>query len=130
MFTIEQIKAAHSKVKSGADFPNYVQDLKNLGITTYETLVADGKTTYFGQQGFSVETEPVYAKLSVAEISNKTQFINDLRNHQKGNTNYPTFCSDCATSGIEKWVVNMTQMSCTYYDKSSKEMLVEKIPVA
>ncbi|MBG7613444.1 DUF1398 family protein [Polaribacter sp. BAL334] len=130
MFTIEQIKAAHSKVKSGADFPNYVQDLIKLGITSYETLVADGKTTYFGQQGFTVETEPVYAKLSVAEISNKTQFITDLRNHQKGNTNYPTFCSDCATSGIEKWVVNMTQMSCTYYDKSSKEILVEKIPVA
>jgi uncharacterized protein YbcV (DUF1398 family) len=76
-----------------------------------------------------VETEPVYAKLFVADISNKTQFITDLRNHQKGNTNYPTFCNDCATSGIEKWVVNMIQMSCTYYDRSSKEMLVEKIPV-
>ena len=130
MFTIEQIKAAHSKVKSGADFPNYVQDLINLGITSYETLVADGKTTYFGKQGFSVETEPVYAKLSVAENSNKTQFITDLRNHQKGSTNYFTFCNDCAISGIEKWVVNMTQMSCTYYDKFSNEMLVEKIPVA
>lgn len=49
MFAIEQIKTAHSKVKSGADFLNYVQDLIKLGITSYETLVADGKTTYFGQ---------------------------------------------------------------------------------
>jgi hypothetical protein len=39
MFAIEQIKAAHSKVKSGADFLNYVQDLIKLGITSYETLV-------------------------------------------------------------------------------------------
>jgi hypothetical protein len=30
MFTIEQIDQAHSKVKSGADFPKYIQDLKNL----------------------------------------------------------------------------------------------------
>jgi uncharacterized protein YbcV (DUF1398 family) len=43
MFTIEQIKIAHTKVRSGADFPNYIQDLINLGITSYETYVADGK---------------------------------------------------------------------------------------
>lgn len=28
MFTITQIENAHSKVKSGADFPKYIQDLK------------------------------------------------------------------------------------------------------
>ena len=27
MFTIKQIKDAHSKVKSGADFPKYMQDI-------------------------------------------------------------------------------------------------------
>ncbi|MGB4398918.1 MAG: DUF1398 family protein [Daejeonella sp.] len=36
MFTAEQIKAAHSKVKSGADFPAYIQDIKALGVTGYE----------------------------------------------------------------------------------------------
>ena len=30
MFTIAQIKEAHDKVKSGADFPKYIQDLINL----------------------------------------------------------------------------------------------------
>ena len=33
MFTIEQIKNAHAKVKSGADFPTYVQNLIKLGVT-------------------------------------------------------------------------------------------------
>jgi hypothetical protein len=28
MFTLQEIKDAHSKVKSGADFPKYVHDLK------------------------------------------------------------------------------------------------------
>ncbi len=28
MFTVEQIKAAHSKVKSGADFPSYIKEIK------------------------------------------------------------------------------------------------------
>jgi hypothetical protein len=47
MFTIEQIKAAHSKVKSGTDFPAYVQELIALGVTGYETYVADGHTGLF-----------------------------------------------------------------------------------
>ena len=29
MFTVEQITQAHSHVKSGADFPKYIQDIKN-----------------------------------------------------------------------------------------------------
>lgn len=32
MFTVEQIEEAHSKVKSGTDFPNYIQEIKNLGV--------------------------------------------------------------------------------------------------
>lgn len=32
MFTEEQNEAAHAKVKPGADFPNYIQAIKRLGI--------------------------------------------------------------------------------------------------
>lgn len=32
MFTLEQIKAAHSNVRSSADFPAYIQAIKNLGV--------------------------------------------------------------------------------------------------
>ena len=31
MFTLEQIELAHSKVKSGAEFPRYIQEIKELG---------------------------------------------------------------------------------------------------
>ena len=30
MFTLEQIKQAHSQVESGADFPSYIQEIKKL----------------------------------------------------------------------------------------------------
>ena len=48
MFTIEDIKAAHAKVKSGADFPNYVKELIDLGVSGYSTLVSDGNTEFRG----------------------------------------------------------------------------------
>ncbi len=128
MFTIEQIKTAHSKVKSGADFPNYVQDLLKLGVTYYETYVADGHTDYFGKQDYKISSEDKCDKLIIADNSNLLQFQTDIKAHQQGKTDYQTFCADCAKSGIEKWTVDMVKMTCSYYDKAGNEMLVEIIP--
>lgn len=128
MFTIYQIKEAHSKVKSGADFPSYVQDLIKLGVIKYESYVSDGHTLYHGNGGFQVQSDARYPTLTIAEHSNKIQFQKDLKDHQQGKTTYLTFCGDCATSGVEKWIVDMHKMSCTYYDKAGKEIVVETIP--
>jgi uncharacterized protein YbcV (DUF1398 family) len=128
MFTIKQIKNAHSKVKSGADFPNYVRDLIKMGITFYETYVADGHTDYFGTNNFKVSSERKYEELQIADESNTAQFYKDLKEHQQGKTDYLAFCNLSAKSGVGKWVVNMIKMTCTYYDKTGNEMLVEAIP--
>lgn len=128
MFTVEQIKTAHSKVKSGADFPAYIQDLKKLGVTYYETFVADGHTDYYGANNYKTTSPAKYPDLAIAETSNEEQFKSDLKAHQEGKTNYPTFCSDSAKSGIEKWAVSMDKMTCTYFDISGTKILVENIP--
>jgi len=52
MFTVEQIKEAHSKVKSGADFPKYIKEIKILVLTAFETRVKDSCTEYFGADGY------------------------------------------------------------------------------
>ncbi len=128
MFTIEQIKAAHARVKSGADFPNYVQNLIQLGVSHYEAFVIDGHTDYFGKADYKTSSPPKYDALTIAKQSNITQFKADLKAHQQGQTDYMTFCSDCAKSGVEKWIVCMEKMTCSYYDKAGNEMLVEIIP--
>jgi len=128
MFTIKQILEAHSKVKSGADFPNYVKDLIALGVTSYETFVTDGHTIYHGESGFNVASDTKYSPLQIAKTSNTPSFKNDLKAHQQGQSDYPTFCSQCAQSGIEKWIVIMNERSCTYYDLSGNVILAEQIP--
>ena len=102
MFTINQIKEAHSKVKSGADFPTYVQDISKLEITGYETHVPDSHAQFFGKEGNSIKSAAKYPVLEIADKSNRAQFQKDLKAHQQGKTDYLTFCRDCATSGIEK----------------------------
>jgi len=128
MFTLEQIKTAHSKVQSGADFPAYIQDLKKLGIAKYETFVSDGHAEYYGDNNFKISSPAMYDSLKIENNSEAEQFKTDLKVHQQGKTNYSTFCKDAAKSGIEKWIILMDKMTCTYYDKAENEILVEKIP--
>lgn len=128
MFTIEQITEAHSKVKSGADFPAYIQDMKKLGVTHYETFVADGHTNYYGTNNYKITSPVKYETLTIAEVSNKERFIADLKIHQNGKTDYLTFCNDSSRAGIEKWSVSMDEMTCTYFDKAGNKILTEEIP--
>jgi uncharacterized protein YbcV (DUF1398 family) len=128
MFTLEQIKAAHSKVKSGIDFPRYIHEIKQLGVMRYETFVADGHTDYMGLDAYKMSSDAKYTTLIIANNTNALQFKADLKAHQEGKTDYPTFCQDCAKSGIEKWAVQMDDMTCTYYSQSGEVVLVETIP--
>lgn len=128
MFTVQQIKEAHSKVKSGADFPKYMQDIIALGVTSFTTYVFDNHTDYYGKNDYKTSSDGRPEILTIADECNPEQFKSDLKNHQKGNTNYPTFLADCAKSGIEKWEVLMDKMTCTYFDAKGNTVLVEQIP--
>jgi uncharacterized protein YbcV (DUF1398 family) len=127
MFTVEQIKAAHSKVKSGADFPSYIREIKQMGVTHYEAYVSDGHIDYHGAN-HTAKVPEKYEPLTIANETNMEEFKSQLLAHQQGKTDYLTFIKMCADTGIEKWMIDMDKMTCTYYDKSGSEVLVEQIP--
>jgi uncharacterized protein YbcV (DUF1398 family) len=129
MFTLQQIKDAHYKVKSGADFPKYIQKLILLGVTKYDTFVTDGHGEYYGANNYQTNSNCKYPALSVATSSNTELFIHYLKIHQQGQTDYMTFCKHAAECGVEKWTVAMNAMSCTYYDTDGNMMVEEKIPL-
>lgn len=127
-FTVEQIKAAHSTVKSGADFPRYIQEIKALGVTAYETWVKDSHTEYFGAHDYRTASTPMYEDKVISNSADKTKFEFYLKIHQQGGTDYFTFCNHCAETGVEKWFVSLDKMTCSYYDKTGNKMLEEQIP--
>lgn len=128
MFTAEQIITAHSKVKSGADFPAFIQEIKALGVTHYEAYVSEGHIDYHGAAGYTIEIPPKYAPLIIADHSNKESFKAELVAHQQGKTNFLTFIKACASYGVERWDICTDKMTCIYYDKSGDPILVEIIP--
>jgi uncharacterized protein YbcV (DUF1398 family) len=130
MFTLQQIKEAHSRVKTGADFPAYIQDMKKLSVRSYEHFVSDGHIIYFGISGFTLTAPSKWDVVSIAPKGEKEKLAHEIRIHQDGKTDYLHFCRQAAESGVEKWVVDMQKMACTYYDLSGGELITEPIPDA
>lgn len=128
MFTKEQVMTAHSKVKSGADFPSYIQEIKQLGVSHYESYVADGHIDYHGGDQYTVKVPEKYDSIVVSDTLNTEAFKENLKAHQLGKTDYLTFIKMCAETGIEKWKINIETMNCTYFDKAGNEVLTEQIP--
>jgi uncharacterized protein YbcV (DUF1398 family) len=128
MFTLQSIKEAHAKVKSGADFPRYIQDQKKLGVVSYENYVTDGHTQYFGSDNFTITSNPKYIAMPIASVSSTVVLKRDLVVHQQGGTDYLTFCKQAADAGVEKWTVDAIALTCTYYNKAGETMLTESIP--
>lgn len=129
MFTIEQIKTAHGKVKSGADFPAYIQEMKGLGVRSYEHFVADGHIQYYGADGFLLTAAPKWETQNIGITASNENLQHALTIHQQGQTTYLVFCKQAADAGVNKWVVDMVKMNCSYYDTAGNEMLVESIPL-
>lgn len=128
MFTLQQIDEAHNNVKTGADFPQYIKQIKGIGVTAFETWVSDSHTEYFGRNSFRIKSPAKFDDLIIIDESQKEQFINYLKLHQCGETDYNAFCHHCAESGIERWVVDLDHYTCTYYNKLGEEVLLESLP--
>ena len=79
MFTVDQIKAAHSKVKSGADFPAYIREIKAMGVTHYESYVIDGHIDYHGSMDYIAKVPAKYETIDIADSLDAEKFKESLR---------------------------------------------------
>ena len=129
MFTISQIHQASDKVKSGADFPQFIQDLKSIGVSQYDNFVSDGKTVYYGANDVTLVGEEKYPKMEIAPVSSAEKLKQAILIHQQGQTDYPTFCRQAADAGVEKWTTDTIGMTVTYLDKKGQKLTIEPIPI-
>jgi hypothetical protein len=59
MFTYEEIIANHSKVKTGADFPAYIQAIKKIGVISYETFDSYLQTKNYSVNKYKISKERI-----------------------------------------------------------------------
>lgn len=128
MFTLQQIQDTHAKVKSGADFPQYIADLKNLWVKSYTIFVSDGHAEYQWTDNYHIASDAKYDILDINIVTDKEWFIANLKLHQQGGSDYMTFCQHATQAGITKRVIEMEDMTCTYYDHDDQAIVIETIP--
>ncbi|MGA9649706.1 DUF1398 domain-containing protein [Pedobacter sp.] len=131
MFSIEEIKAAESKIKTGADFPQFIKEIKALGVVRNDVYVANGLSVYFNSDDYSVQASPdEYPELVINSESSAEKLEHALKIHQRGETDYFTFCKQAADAGVEKWLIDLNSMTCSYLDTKQTELVKEEIPCA
>jgi uncharacterized protein YbcV (DUF1398 family) len=128
MFTIENIQAAESKIKTGADFPQFIKEIKEMGVKRNDVYVSNGLSIYFDDEDNAQQVSPdEYAMLTINTESSSDKLAHALKIHQQGETDYFTFCKQAADAGVEKWVTDLEEMTCTYLDAEGNELVKENI---
>jgi len=130
MFTLQQIKTAHSKVRSGADFPGYIHEIRGYGLKRYIFSVIDGSTIYYGENGYEVAAAAIYEPKTIHSEPSPGTLRQNIAIHQQGQTDFFTFCDQAANAGVRQWIIDTTRMLCIYEDSEGRQMVAEPIPDA
>ncbi|TCD27130.1 DUF1398 domain-containing protein [Pedobacter psychrodurus] len=130
MVTIENIRAAESKIKTGADFPQFIKEIKEMGVKRNDVYVSNGLSIYFDDEDNAQQVSPdEYPTLTINIESSSDKLAHALKMHQQGETDYFTFCKQAADAGVEKWVTDLDDMTCTYLDTEGNELVKETITI-
>jgi len=127
VFTVEQIEEIHGRLSKAETLSDYVRELAALGIERYDSFVSDGHSEFLGRDGHRVITDAVHDGLTIAESSDRDQFLDHLRRHERGETSYLEMSTGLAHFGVERWTVDSEAMTMTFYNRSGDILLVEQI---
>lgn len=103
MFTIENIRAAESKIKTGADFPQFIKEIKEMGVKRNDVCVSNGLSIYFDDEDNAQQVSPEgYPTLIINDESSADKLAQALKIHQQSETDYFAFCKQSEYAGVEK----------------------------
>lgn len=125
--TIQQINQI--KKQSQGNFIQLITDLKAVGVIKFKTSASTAKSIYYDNQQNIAYDEVEFFNFEIGTV-NKQQFISDLKQHQQGVTDFPTWLEQTAGNGIGYWIVDLQELTCTYYDLDDNPIYVEQIPGA
>lgn len=126
-FYLESIKQAQ-KLYTGPDFPKLVSEYKIMGIVTNIYNIETGIVSYVNKQQKIIRDTGIKVDVEIPQNSNYEKAILGLKRNQKGESDFITFCREVAGAGIYKWIVDLENMTCNYYDKQENMIISEIIP--
>jgi uncharacterized protein YbcV (DUF1398 family) len=126
-FSIASIQEAH-KLYTGPDFPKLIKEFKAMGMVTNIFNLETGIVTYINRSGETLENTGIKVDFDICEAGKFDEAIFALQRNQKGESDFYTFCNEVAKAGVYKWVSDLDEMTCTYFDKTEQVIILESIP--
>ena len=127
MFTLAQIDELHARLGNAESVADYLRALANIGVARFESFVSDGRSEYFDADGHRVVSSAHHEQLAVADVSDRTAFLEHLRRHSNQESSYVEMSAGLAASGVEKWVADTATLTMTYYDRAGVALLVDVV---
>ncbi|AFJ47199.1 DUF1398 domain-containing protein [Shimwellia blattae] len=115
------------QVRSNADFPSFITELRRNDISYYIYFVATGnvKIVTTSDTYMSVKTHRGLIKINQAACSRLVRIVS--RRHFSGKTTYDQYCKELAKAGVFKWVVDVNEQMRHYWSKDNQLLHSEQI---
>lgn len=109
-------KSKHDRLGSASTLVDYLEALREIGVTTSDSYLTDGHTTYYGAAGHQISTGPPHEVFPIAPSSNKPALLEALKQHEAQTISYVEMSKALTDAGIEKWTFDTHAQTITYYD--------------
>jgi len=126
-FSLESIHKAQN-LFTGPDFPKLVREYRKMGIVTNIYNIETGLIIYENKSGKQIKDSGIKVNFEIIQSAVYEQALLSLQRNQKGESDFLTFCEEIGRAGIYKWVVDLENMTCSYYDKKENIVISEKVP--
>jgi uncharacterized protein YbcV (DUF1398 family) len=127
VFTLEQIADIHHRLGNSDTLGDYLRALREVGVDTYDSFIADGHSEYHGANGQELVGPPSHEVFAIAETCDKEQFLWYMRQVEHGGIGYEEMSKALADNGVERWTFDTERLTITYFDKAGNVLLTETV---
>ncbi|EAQ5466429.1 DUF1398 domain-containing protein, partial [Salmonella enterica] len=110
-----------------ANFNAFLIDLEYNNIAYYIYFVATGNVKIITHAGHFISIKSNRKLIKVNSTPN-TQLIKlTSAKHFSGEHSYEKYCTDLATAGVFKWIVELNQKTRQYWSKDNQLLYIENV---
>lgn len=120
---ITRKRKSKAAISSVGDLMNYVESLKEKGLTRCDFIVENGRTMLYGMSGYTGLNDGSYDAVQVAQATSVSKLKMAFINFRAGQNNFREFRRRLAEAGVRNWVMNLKEKTCVFYDYFGIRML-------
>ncbi|MFV0559584.1 MAG: DUF1398 family protein [Enterococcus sp.] len=127
MLNYQKIEQAIMREENAGGFAQLMKEFIQLGVVSYDYLVAEGLYRYRDADSF-VELTMNGVPANVATHGAADKIKQAVLKAQAGQITFEKFCVLAGQAGISYWTSDLQEKTVTYYDMKNIALLVEPIP--